>query len=275
MNYIFITLNLFFLFVCSISCKKEEVNVHFSEKNINLETHQLASFSVIQNTEFLVVFESGLGDDHSVWLQKKVADKISKKSDVLLYDRAGYGKSSIFTQVRDINRLCSELNAVISHFSQGRKLILVGHSLGGMLIRDYAIKYPSQIAALVFVDASHELYNNPTQQEEDAIYQLFKDAYSENFGATAEAKELIENSQYMATLPNLPDVPVIAITSMKTDTQHNEADRQLWFDSKEALKQGVTDFTHVVTYKSGHYIMVEEPELIFDTIETLLLKLKK
>jgi pimeloyl-ACP methyl ester carboxylesterase len=56
-----------------------------------------------------------------------------------------------------INKLRSELEIVIDLFSNGTKVILIGHSLGGMIIRDFAIKTPSKIAALRFVDASHEM----------------------------------------------------------------------------------------------------------------------
>ena len=74
-------------------------------------------------------------------------------------------------------------------------------------------------------------------------------------------------------MPNLPDVPVIAITSMKIDAEHDMADRQLWYDSKESLKAGVTDFTHITTIKSGHFIQLDEPKLVLENIKLLLSKL--
>ena len=259
------------------SCSKDDDNktqeASFKEVKIDLATHKLTSFSIINNSKYLVVFESGLGDDHAVWNDKKVANNIAKSSDVLLYDRAGYGKSDINTEARTISKLRTELESVINTFSNGRKVILVGHSLGGMIIRDYAIQNPTKTAALLFVDASHELYNNPDQAEEDLIYNLFKDAYGNNFGGTLEAQQLIEDSQYMTTLPNLPNIPVIAITSMKIDAEHNADDRQLWFNSKEALRNGITDFTHITTTKSGHYVMLSEPNLIITNIQMLLSKL--
>ena len=46
-----------------------------------------------------------------------------------------------------------------------------------------------------------------------------------------------------------------------------------WFNSKEALRNGVTDFTHITTTKSGHYIMLSEPNLVITNIQTLLSKL--
>jgi len=256
------------------SCNKDVQKPSlFTEETIELPGYRLTTYSYIQNTAYLIIFETGLGDDHSIWEQQKVASEIAKTVDVLLYDRAGYGKSETGNQPRNIDKLRYELEIVIDNYAKGRKVILVGHSLGGMIIRDYAIKNPSKTAALLFVDASHEMYNNPSQQEEDLIYNAFRKAYGENSGAAQEASQLIEDSQYMSTLPNLPDIPVIAITSMKTDREHSAADRQLWYNSKEAFKTGITDFTHITTTESGHYIMVEQPDLVMDNLRLLLSKL--
>jgi hypothetical protein len=266
----------FLAFLILSSCSNDDditTEQTFIETKIDLVTHKIHSLSLVNITKYLVVFESGLGDDHTVWKDKNVAQQTAKFTDVLLYDRAGYGKSESITEPRTISKLRAELEIVISTFAKGRKVILVGHSLGGMIIRDYAIKNPDKTAGLVFIDSSHELYNNPNQTEEDLIYNTLKTSYGIHFGGTLEAKELIEDSQYMATLPNLPNVSVITITSMKTDSNHNTSDRQLWYNSKENFKKGVTDFTHITTTKSGHYIMIDEPNLVIENIQSLLSKL--
>jgi hypothetical protein len=77
----------------------------------------------------------------------------------------------------------------------------------------------------------------------------------------------------MATLPNLPDIPVIVLTSMKVDEVQTPADRQVWYDAHELLGNGITDFTHIATTKSGHYIMRDEPDLVIDNIKSLITKL--
>lgn len=257
------------------SCTKEEKQSSptFTESKISLSTHKLTAYSIIQNSKYLVVFEAGLGDDHSVWNEKNLPTQIYSKSDVLTYDRAGYGKSEVGPNSRNINKLRSELESVIDQFSNGRKVILIGHSLGGMIIRDYAIKNPTKIAGLLFIDPSHEHYNKPSQATEDIIFNLFNSNYGATFGGTLEARELIENSQYTSSLPNLPNIPVIVISSMKVDANHSESDRQLWFDAHEMLKNGVTNFTHISTTNSGHYIMNDEPNIVLENFNLLFSKL--
>jgi len=256
------------------SCKKKnDAKPAFTETKVSLTTHKLASFSAVKNSKYLVVFESGLGNDHTVWNNNAVASQISNDLDVLLYDRAGYGKSENGPGPRNIDKLRTELESVINTFANGRKVILIGHSLGGMIIRDYAIKNPLKTAALLFVDPSHELYSHPTQDEEDALYEASKNANGANFGGTLEAREFIEDLQYAGTLPSLPNVPVVVLTSMKVDASTSSSIRQALYNAHESLKNGVTDFTHIGTTNSGHFIMIDEPGLVVNNLKLLISKL--
>lgn len=274
-KFIFLFIITFSIFSCSDDNKKTADE--YPGTIVDLGTHKLMTYSVLKNSKYLVVFESGHGNDHTSWYSTGKSSEIltisnTLNSDVLLYARAGYGKSESNTEPRNINKLTSELEKVIDNFSNGRKVILVGHSLGGMIIRDYAIKNPEKVGGLLFVDASHEKYNHLTQDQVDTFYNSYKKTYGANSGIAQETLQLITDYNYMATLPNLPNVPVIALTSMKIDAEHNAADRQLWFDSKEYLKSGVTDFTQITTIKSGHFIQLEEPDLVLNTIKVLLSK---
>jgi pimeloyl-ACP methyl ester carboxylesterase len=280
------TIRLLWIFIFTIcalsfnSCSDDDKNrtPEYPGTTVDLGTHKLMAYTVSENSKYLVVFESGHGNDHTSWYSTGKSSEILSiadflDSDVLLYDRAGYGKSGINTEPRNINKLTSELETVVDQFAKGRKVVLVGHSLGGLIIRDYAIKNPAKVAGLVFVDASHEKYNHLSQDQVDLFYNNYKNTYGANSGIAQETLQLIEDFKYMKGLPNLPDVPVVAITSMKVDAEHDAADRQLWFDSKESLKVGVTDFTHITTVNSGHFIQLEEPKLVLGNIRVLLSKL--
>jgi hypothetical protein len=263
-----------------VSCSDDDkkISQEYPGTVIDLGTHKLMAYIVSKKSKYLVVFESGHGNDHTSWYSTGKSSEILSisnflDSDVLLYDRAGYGKSESNTEPRNISKLSSELEKVIDKFANERKVLLVGHSLGGLIIRDFAIKNPEKVAGLVFVDASHEKYNHFSQSQIDSFYNTYKAAYGENSGIALETLQLIEDFKYMEGLPNLPDIPVIAITSIKIDAEHDSADRQLWYDSKESLKTGVKDFTHIKTIKSGHFIQRDEPKLVLGNIKLLLSKL--
>lgn len=269
-------------FLLVATCNKDKEDESFILKNIqvDLPSHKLETYTTTGQSDCLVVFESGLGDGHSIWSEKNIIKDIHKLADILLYDRAGYENSTAGPAPRNIQTLSSELDSVITRLANGRKVILVGHSLGGLIIRDYAIKNKSKVAALLFIDPTHEDYNKPTQSIEDELVNLFTEAYGPDFGATMEIREIIEDIAYASTLTDLPDVPVAVLTSMKADANNNQSDslyvasRTIWFEAHESLGIGVNDFTHSSTIKSGHYIMREEPELVVECLESLLLKIR-
>lgn len=260
------------------SCKKDPVKPDlYVNGKVSIGTYSLSTYNIPRsNAKYLVVFETGLGDFSKVWMDSKVPDSIQANLDVVLYDRAGYNTSTSAPAPRDVNKMRNDLEQVVNKFANGRKLIFIAHSLGGFIVRDYAIKNPSKVAAILFVDPSHELYNGLlTQPLEDQIYSSFKSLYGANFGGTMEARELIEDAQYMTALPNLPNIPVTVLTSMKIDATQGQdaADRQLWYDAHDALKPGLTDFSHFTTTVSGHYIMKTEPGLVISKIRALVSKL--
>ena len=101
-----------------------------------------------------VIFDSGLGDGTKVWGQ--VQPQVAQQTRACAYDRAGLGFSdgtddpgTSENAVRDLKRL---LQAAAIH----GPYVLVGHSYGGMNVRLFAARYPSEVAGLVLVDPSHE-----------------------------------------------------------------------------------------------------------------------
>ncbi len=260
-----------------LSCRKDPLTPSsFAEARLQIGSYFVKTYSSVPrlNSKYLVVFDSGLGDYSKVWTDSKVPDSLRITTDVVLYDRAGYNNTPAPPAPRNVDHMRADLDSVIAHHANGRKVILVSHSLGGYIARDYAVKNPGKVAALLFVDPSHELYNGLLDQPtEDQIYNAFKAFYGAGYGATLEARELIEDAQYMATLPNLPAVPVVVITSMQTDAGHDAPDRQQWYQAHQSLGAGVSDFTHLVTTASGHYIMRTEPGLVISRLRTLLSRL--
>ncbi len=251
--------------LCLVACGGDAKS-DLDERRVTSGARELATFSKNDGVEPVVIFEAGLGDTHAVW----AAQAKAASSGFVSYDRAGYGDSTIDASLRDVDALRVDLQAVIDAHTAA-KVVLVGHSLGGFIIRAYAAQQPARVAAMVFVDASHELYNQPSQEEVDIVVKAFRDAGLE--GAAQEARNLIADAAFMAQVGGLPDVPVVVIDSMKIDGDHDEADRRAWYDAKQSLSAGVTDFTHLTTTKSGHYIMRQEPGLVNDAIASVLEKL--
>ena len=104
-----------------------------------------------------VVLEAGLGWDSLVW--GGVQPALSKSTRVCSYDRAGFGLSDPLPGPRDAVHIAGELHALLKEAGVTGPIVLMGHSVAGMYIREYATQYPEQVAGLVFIDSSTPLQN--------------------------------------------------------------------------------------------------------------------
>lgn len=86
-----------------------------------------------------VLLESGIADDSLTWLGVQPA--IARTTRVCSYDRAGYGWSDPSPKSRDVRTIAQELHTLLNHAGVSGPFVLVGHSLGGMIVREYAGLY--------------------------------------------------------------------------------------------------------------------------------------
>lgn len=100
-----------------------------------------------------VVMDSGLGCFWLDWVY--VQDILSKVTQTITYDRAGYGFSDRGPLPRDSSQSVDELRRLLKNLAIEPPYILVGHSLGGMNMQLFAQLYSDEVAGLVLVDSSH------------------------------------------------------------------------------------------------------------------------
>lgn len=101
-----------------------------------------------------VVFDSGAGGIGLAW--ELVRPAIAKFARVVVYDRAGLGWSDPSPKPRRADVMAEELHTLLTNANIEGPFILVGHSLGGVVARQFAAKYPNEVAGLVMVDSAHE-----------------------------------------------------------------------------------------------------------------------
>jgi pimeloyl-ACP methyl ester carboxylesterase len=104
-----------------------------------------------------IVLDSGLGWDSVEW--GGVQPTLAKGTRVCSYDRPGFGLSEAGVGPRDAVHIAGELHGLLCAAGVSGPIVLMGHSIAGMYIREYATQYPVQVAGLVFVDSSTPLQN--------------------------------------------------------------------------------------------------------------------
>lgn len=101
-----------------------------------------------------VILESGLDTSGSqAW--RTVQPRIAEDTRVCSYDRAGILWSEPRPEPRDANRISVELHGLLAAASVAPPYVMVGHSLGGLIVRVYHEKFPDEVAGIVLVDSSH------------------------------------------------------------------------------------------------------------------------
>jgi pimeloyl-ACP methyl ester carboxylesterase len=102
-----------------------------------------------------VVLESGAGGTiEDNW--SKVWPKVAKFTQVVAYDRDGFGASEAGPKPRTGERIATELHTALGGAGLRPPYVMVGHSLGGPFVHIFAHRYPTEMAGMVFVDPTGE-----------------------------------------------------------------------------------------------------------------------
>lgn len=101
-----------------------------------------------------VVISTGGGVAADRWAP--LVDAIAEFTTVAVYDRPGYGWSEPSRVPRTLDNVSRELEGLLDAAALRGPFVLVGHSLGGPYVRQFARRNPDQVAGIVLVDSSHE-----------------------------------------------------------------------------------------------------------------------
>lgn len=105
------------------------------------------------------------------WVQPAVA----AVTRVCAYDRAGLGWSEESGQPHDAQHIARQLATLLRQAGIAGPYVVVGHSMGGLFIREYAGLYPGQVAGMVAIDpvAPGELEQLPASAAA-GYYRLYR-----------------------------------------------------------------------------------------------------
>lgn len=101
-----------------------------------------------------VVFEAGGGDFSLDWAL--VQSAVSQFTQACSYDRAGAAWSELGPRPRTMQQIEYELHTALRNAGVRGPYVLVGHSIGGLLVREFATLYPRDVAGMVLVDPTTE-----------------------------------------------------------------------------------------------------------------------
>jgi pimeloyl-ACP methyl ester carboxylesterase len=140
-----------------------------------------------------VVFDSGWGDWAPVWTI--VQPEVAKWTRACSYDRAGAGFSDPGPMPRTSVRIATELRSALHNAGIGGPYILVGNAFGGDNVRTFAARYPSEVAALVLVEA--DIISSPEERR----------GYAKLVASMRECRDAIVAGKSLPPAPTHPGEP--------------------------------------------------------------------
>ena len=132
-----------------------------------------------------------------------VQPEVARYTRVCSYDRAGSGWSEPGPQPRTATIMAEELHTLLVNAHIEGPYVLVGHSMGGLLMRVYTYNYPEEVVGMIMVDSLHEgqIVRLPEIQKrllQEGIRQVRMLALLRSTNVMALAPQFIPN-------PGIPD----------------------------------------------------------------------
>jgi pimeloyl-ACP methyl ester carboxylesterase len=226
-----------------------------------------------------LVLESGGGAGAEAW--EGVLPQLADLTRVVAYSRAGHGGSDPTAVGRSPQSIVEELHHLLQVLKKPGPFVLIGKSIGGLFARLYVSKFPTEVAGLVLVDATHEAQFarwdvlRPGSRIADSIRAILP-SVPPAARADYELILKIHHAGRVDGLLPLPDLPLAVITALKPcppgddwtcrDPQALTVWRELhdeWFaTSSRALR--------IVSARSGHDVVGDQPALIVDAVRFVI-----
>jgi pimeloyl-ACP methyl ester carboxylesterase len=214
-----------------------------------------------------VVLEAGLASDHSIW--EKVTRKIGPlQAQVCMYDRYGLGRSDGHDsppETRSVAEIDSDLHALLENAGIEPPYVLVSHSMGGLISRAYASRYPEQVAGMVMLDTVPDDFD-------DFIGTQIVQSGNESIDIGTASADLRAHdsvgSKPVAVIQAGNDSDLAQLVAGTTG--RSTGFQRYWSARQRALTRISTDSVFAVARGSSHNIPLDNPKLTLEAIRLVV-----
>lgn len=221
-----------------------------------------------------IIFLPGSGNTHYVW--EKVAPKVAKFSHVVVYDKTGYGYSQQYKKPVPLTAsiVVKNLKNLLEKIDVSPPYIFVGHSHGGIYAQDFALTYPELVSGMVLVDSStYQLLQWPRFQnyfpgnDVNPTEPFYYEALGISPSLKAVKEKMLRNGDH--PFGNLPIVVLNAGNEKDLGYFTESMDRD-WHSFQRQLSKTSNKSVYINVKNSGHFIQIDQPEVIVDAIYDLI-----
>ncbi|MFG2532058.1 alpha/beta fold hydrolase [Streptomyces sp. NPDC048516] len=252
-----------------------------------------------------VVFEAGGGLGRTCW--DAVVPLLADRARLLAYDRAGFGRSARTTQQLSVDDMAADLVALVDAvIPQPATLVLVGHSMGGLVTRRAAESLGPRLRGLLLLDPTperapvYDMYDRTAVRIDRAMgvtqtlvrfrplarmvsgnirrvfpAETYATMLAEDFvpaGIAQTRKEFKAAAaaipQFRAQPPREPACPTVLLSASRP-VKGREKQHAVIAEHQRRWTEALPDgrFEEV---DSGHFVQAEQPAIVADRVTQLL-----
>lgn len=241
-----------------------------------------------------------------------VQQQVSQFTTAVVYDRGGTGYSDPLPLPRTAAAVATELHELLHAQDIAAPYVLVPHSLGGFYAHRFAQLYPQEVAGLVWLDALHrdwddfmpaaarlgaveqpapdldelaqmrpalrEMFAELVADYPEHVRQALIDAHVSDQGihaGIAERSTLAELATELRAGPNIPDVPVVALTVLGIDPAQQALTLQEMHDGRTRMDAALVNSVsygeqRILSDTSHHRLCFDRPDAVVQAIRDVI-----
>ena len=221
-----------------------------------------------------VILEAGARSDARVWRLVQ-RDLLAEGFGVLAYDRHGLGRSAPIAGPRDGRTIARDLNGLIKQLGITNRLVLVGHSMGGIYHWIYALMYPEDVKALVLVDTPAQEWENELRKclseaqilERELTLDRMRERLPE--ASRKEYESSPENYTFILSKPGVA-IPVGIVVGGRQQWPAGYPASCLtesWVSLQSNYKNALQVIAFEISPRSGHQVPLQDSKLVVQTVK--------
>ena len=213
-----------------------------------------------------ILFSHGSPGSADAYLDYLADTSLSQYANLVSYDRAGFGFTDYGHPEISLERQAADLKAVADRLAPGRKVYLVGHSMGSPVVFRFAMDYPELVAGIINVAGSVDATLEPHPWWQAALdkpplaWLLPKSFWASN----REIKYLTPELERMMPYWERIHCPPVVI--------HAYNDRLVYVKNVDFCKRMLVNAKLKVTMldKGDHFILWSRRDLVREEIRAVL-----
>jgi pimeloyl-ACP methyl ester carboxylesterase len=215
-----------------------------------------------------VVFENGLRETLDTWTP--VLKAVAPRAHVFAYNRAGYGRSDVVDGSREGCVVVEELRHTLRAAGLLPPYVLVGHSMGGLYMQEFARAHPDEVAGVVLVDS---VYPGVIKRTENfPLYARVAKRVFFSSTANREIDGIHATGDAVFALPAHDEIPMIRLFNVPKSAGAVGVDFGTVDEDPSVRKrvEALYPRAHDLIVDSDHRIQEANPEIVAKAIDDVL-----